>query len=111
MGFNISIVLERDGKKVVLATVENIDAVEQIANDTQATFRFHVEGATNPTMGGGAQLMILDKLPAIKKIFTVSPPAAVQTASPNPPTLVVAPVTLPTKEADESRPAPDNAKQ
>jgi len=94
MGFKVQIILEKDGKKATLATVENIDVVEQVADDHKATFRFHVEGATTQTLGGGAVLMVLDKIPAIKKIFDTPRPQT-QTAPLSAGPVIITPVALP----------------
>jgi hypothetical protein len=107
MGFKVQITLEKDGKKATLATIENIDVVEQVADEQKATFRFHVEGATTQTMGGGAVLMVLDKIPAIKKIFDAAPAksSAVQgIAMP-----VAMPVALPEPVKDAPNAAPEAA--
>ena len=107
MGFNISIVIERDGKKATLATVENIDVVEQSSDEHKATFRFHVEGANTETLGNGAKLMVLDKIPAIRKMFAPPVQQVVQTMS-SPGQIVVAPVNLPgTPKEPVKDPSPD----
>ena len=104
MGFKVQITLEKDGKKATLATVENIDVVEQVADEQKATFRFHVEGATTQTMGGGAVLMVLDKIPAIKKIFDTPVPQKGPAAQ-----IVAAPVALPETPRDIPNASPEAA--
>jgi hypothetical protein len=106
MGFKVQIILEKDGKKATLATVENIDVVEQVADDQKATFRFHVEGATTQTLGGGAVLMVLDKIPAIKKIFDTPKPQTVTSAAPSA-AVIVTPITLPEPVKDQPNVHPD----
>lgn len=90
MGFKVQILLEKDNKKAALLTLDNIDVIEQMADEQKATIRFHVEGATTQTLGGGAVMMVLDKLPAIRKIFETPPPQKAPAAP-----VVATPIALP----------------